>query len=207
MRKADFERNHLEFEYWIGWYGDFLLKLIETKHVVKTKTEKLELVEALVLRCATRWEVLVSADLVAGLNRDPSAYADSVGLRLRKHLSYDESEAIIIGHRYLDFKSVGDSKRFAKKYLVSQYNPFQAITSKMEKRIDEFMTMRNLLAHYSHYAWRSYRKMMTREYSYERVREPGAFLITVNRRTDYYRWSEYLDNFLHCSEKMRETVT
>lgn len=206
MRKADFEKNHIEFEYWIDWYGDFLVKLIETKHVVKTKDEKLELVEALVLRCATRWEVLVEADIIASLNRDLSAYADTVGLRLKKHLSRDESEAIIIGHRYLD-KSVGNTKTFAKKYLVSQYNPFQAITSKMEKRIDEFMTMRNLLAHYSHYAWRKYRKMMTEKYSYKRVPEPGAFLITANPRTGAYRWSDYLVSFLQCSEKMRKAVT
>ncbi len=68
------------------------------------------------------------------------------------------------------------------------------------------MIMRNFLAHYSRYAWRSYRKMMARKYSYKRITEPGAFLITANSRTDAYRWNDYLVNFLECSEKMRSIV-
>lgn len=205
MRKIDFEKNHIEFEDWIIWYGNFLQKLIEAKKVVKTKFEKLELIEALVLRCAVRWEVLVEDDIITSLNRDSSVYANNLGLHLRKHLTRDESEAIIIGPRYLDFKSVNNINSFGKKYLVPAYNPFTAITPKIAEKIDEFMTIRNLLAHYSSYAWRTYRKMMIKK-SYKRIPEPGSFLIAVSPRTGAYRWSDYLINFLECSKKMRKKV-
>jgi len=206
MRKADFKKNHLEFERWIIWYGDFLKKLIEAKKVVTSDFEKMELVEALVLRCAVRWEVLIEDDIIASLNHDSSAYANNLGLRLRKHLTRDESEAMIIGHRYMDFKSVADVKKFAKKYLVPKYNPFEHIPSPNAEKIDEFMIFRNFLAHYSGYSKRAYRKMMVKKYSYTRVPEPGAFLIKVNPKTHAYRWSDYLVNFLRCSEKMRLAI-
>lgn len=206
MRKADFEKNHIEFESWIIWYGNFLKKLIETKRVVRTQFEKKELIEALVLRTAVRWEVLVEDDIITSLNRDSSAYADFMGLRLKKHLTRDESEAILIGHRYLDFRSVGDIKSFTKKYLVPTYNPFEAITPQIAEKIDEFMIVRNLLAHYSGHSWRAYRGMMAKKYEYKRIPEPGAFLIKPNPKTGTYRWTDYLTNFLRCSERMRKKV-
>jgi hypothetical protein len=206
MRKLDFKKNHFEFEQWIIWYGNFLKRLIEARKVVKSKFEKMELVEALVLRCAVRWEVLVEDDIITSLNRDSSAYAESLGLRLRKHLTRDESEAMIIGHRYLDFKSVGDVKKFARRHLVSKYNPFETITPQIADKIDEFMIIRNLLAHYSGHGWRAYRRMMAQKYSYRRVPEPGAFLIKADPKTQEYRWSSYLINFLKCSERMRKAI-
>ena len=207
MRKADFKKNHLEFEQWIIWYGDFLKKLIESKKVVRSKFEKRELVEALVLRCAVRWEILVEDDIITSLNRDSSVYSESLGLRLRKHLTRDESEAMLIGHRYLDFKSVEDVKKFAKRNLVTRYNPFKVIPKQIADKIDEFMIMRNLLAHYSGLAWRSYRRMMAKKYHYRRIPEPGAYLVKVDPKTKEYRWSNYLVNFLRCSETMRVEVT
>jgi hypothetical protein len=130
MKKANFDTSHTEFETWIMWYGNFLKRLIEAQRIVRTKVEKLELVEALVLRCAVRWEVLVQEDIITSLNRDSSAYASALGLRLRKHLSRDECKATLVGHRYLDFRSVADIKRFGKNYLSSAHNPFRAISSR-----------------------------------------------------------------------------
>jgi len=206
MRKADFIKNHLEFETWIKWYGDFIKKLIQAQRVIRTKHEKMELVEALVLRCAVRWEVLVEDDIIASLNRDSSFYAKALGLRLRKHFTRDETEAMVIGHKYLDFKSVAHIKDFAKKHLVPKYNPFNSVNKEMAETIDDFMKMRNFLSHYSSYSKRSYRAMMKRKHLYNRVPEPGAFLIMENRNTGQYRWAEYLLNFLKCSEKMRKSV-
>ena len=95
MRKADFNTNHTEFENWTVWYGSFLKRLIEAKRIIKTKEEKLELVEALVLRCAVRWELLVEKDIVTSLNQNSSAYASALNLRLRKHFSWDECKAML----------------------------------------------------------------------------------------------------------------
>ena len=65
--------------------------------------------------------------MVTSLNRDSTKYSTEIGLKLRKHLTKDESEAILIGHRYIDFKSVDDVKRFAKKHLVDKFNPFKLV--------------------------------------------------------------------------------
>lgn len=165
------------------------------------------MIEALVLRCAVRWERLVESDILASINRDSSGYSKKLGLSLRKHLTRDECEAIIIGHRYLDFKSVNDVKNFANKFLVKKYNPFVAITKDIEDKIDEFMLMRNLLTHYSSYTWRSYKQMMTKKYFYKKIPEPGAFLIKINRKNkNVYRWGEHIINFIDCSERMRKGV-
>jgi hypothetical protein len=206
MRKCDFSRSHQEFENWIYWYGRFILKLISARRVIRYKDEKLELMEALVMRCCVRWEVLVEEDVITAFNRDSSAYAAHLGLKLRKHLTKDECEAILIGHRYLDFKSVGDLKGFARRYLSPKFNPFEAITSDLEHKIDEFLVMRNLLAHYSSSGWRSYYRTMKRSHRLQRVREPGEFLIGINPKTKLFQWHEYLQAFLASSRLMLKSV-
>ena len=158
MKKSNFDINHIEFINWISWYGDFLQRLIESKRVVRTKFEKLELLEAFILRASVRWEVLVRNDIITSLNRDSSEYAKALNLKLRKHLSRDECKAILYGHRYLDFKGIDDLKSFGKKYLVQKFNPFEAIKKADAQKINEFLIMRNLLAHYSDLALRSYLK-------------------------------------------------
>lgn len=206
MKKSDFKTSHQEFEGWISWYGDFLYKIVEAKRVIKAKYEKTELVEAFVLKVATVWENLIEEDIITSLNRDSSVYGEYLGLRIRKHLTRDECRAIIVGHTYLDFKSVGNLKNFAKKHLAPTQNPFKAITTQTAKKIDEFMAMRNVIAHYSDFAWRSYMKRLKDKYNYKRVPEPGDFLIAVDPKTTEYRWSKYFRAFLKCSEKMRNSV-
>ena len=138
MRKADFKKNHYEFDSIVHWYADFIYRLVRAKAIVKTKAEKEEVVEALCLKVTAMWERLVEADLMVSLNRDPSRYADALGLSLRKNLSWDEIEAILIGHKYLDFRSVQDIRSFAREYLVPRYDLFKVITRQMAKRIDDF---------------------------------------------------------------------
>jgi hypothetical protein len=204
MRKCDFMVNHEEFDSWMLWYGDFIKKAIDAKRIIRKRHEKKELIEAIVLRAAARWEVLIETDIVASINRDPSAYARALNLRLRQHLTKDECKAMVFGHRFLDFKSVGDVKSFGKRYLVPSANPFAAIPRAVGDRIDEFMTMRNLLAHYSDYSWRSYYRFMKNKYKYVRIPEPGEFLISSDRKGS--RWVTYFLNFLKASEKMVKAV-
>jgi hypothetical protein len=206
MKKADFAKQHEEFETWIVWYGDFLMRVIEARRVVRTRFEKCELVEATILRCVARWEVLITRDIVTSLNRDSSAYAQALGLRLRKHLSWDECKAIVLGTRYIDFRNVSELKCFGKRYLVAAHNPFAGITPQLYKKIDEFSVMRNLLAHYSDYAWRTYYDFMKKRYHYQRVPEPGTFLIAITPSREY-RWSEYFRSFLQASHLMMQQVS
>ena len=99
MKKASFDKNHKDFEKWIDWYGDFLDNHLYTL----SQFEQYELLEAFVLRIAVRWEVLVIQDIIASLNHDSSKYSAEIGLNLKRHLTKDESEAILVGHRYIDF--------------------------------------------------------------------------------------------------------
>jgi hypothetical protein len=207
VRKANFRSNHREFDSWIRWYGRFIQKLLSAQRVVRYKGEKLELLEALVHRVSVRWELLVEQDIIISLNHDASTYAKALGLKLRRHLTMNECEAILTGFRYLDFKGVGDVKGFGKKYLVERYNPFRAISADHTRQIDEFLVMRNLLAHYSRRAWMSYRHAIRTNHRLQRVREPGEFLAAVNPRTRRYRWDDYLRNFLDASSQMLAAVT
>jgi hypothetical protein len=204
MKKCDFKGNHAEFNSWIAWYGEFIKRIIVSERVIRTREEKKELIEAIVLRIACRCEVLIEEDIVASINRDSSAYARALNLRLRPHRTRDECKAMVMGHRFLDFKSVGDVRSFGKRYLASTSNPFGAIPAAVGDVIDEFLTMRNLLAHYSDYSWRSYYGFMKKKYRYARVPEPGAFLISSDRRG--YRWTKYLLAFLEASDKMLKAV-
>ena len=206
MRKIDFRRNHELFDFPVIWYGDLLQKLIEAKNVVRTKLEKSELVEALVMRVATVWDNLVRKDIMASLNRDSSCYAQALGLRLRRHLSADECEAVLYGHRYLDFRSVGDVKHFGKQFLAPRWNPFAAITRPQARAVDDFFVIRNYVAHYSSYARRAYRAMIRRRHNFKRIPEPGPYLIAADHRTGQYRWGTYLTVFLQCSASMLSSV-
>jgi hypothetical protein len=202
MRKADFKRNHEMFEEWIDWYGYFLNDIIAAKRVVRTKEQKTELLEALALKCATRWEELVEVDIITSLNRDSSVYASALGLNLKKHLSWDMCKAMVCGHRYVDFRSVGEIKGFARNYLSADCNPFEAITSDLVKKIDEFIIIRNYIAHGSDYAMRAYRRLMKTNYKLKRIPEPGDFLSAVDSSSGKMRWVLYLLAFQECSKKM-----
>lgn len=206
MRKSDFEVAHEEFEAWIKFYDEILTKLIGAKKVISERFMKLELIEAVVLRWTVRWERLIVSDIITSLNRNSSQYAKELGLRLRKHLTRDEAEGMLLGHRFIDFRSVNELKSFGKRYLVAKYNPFKAISSDVGDKIDQIVTMRNYLAHYSSKAWRTYKEMMRKKYRLKRISEPGTFLISINRKTGCPRWCEYLMNFYKCSQQMRGAV-
>ena len=174
---------------------------------MRTKFEKLELMEAFVLKVATCWEILVEDDIIASLNHDSSAYASELGLRLRNHLTRDESEAVLTGRGYMDFKSVGEIKGFAKRCLVDSFNPFRLIPKDIGRKIDHFFIIRNLIAHQSRYAMRKYERMMTNHYGMKKIPEPAEFLIARSKKTGNDRWEDFLLAFLECSKKMREIVS
>ncbi len=205
MNKSSFFRYHKEFLTWVIWYGDFLKKINDAKKIIPTNYQKAETTEAFVLRIAARWENLCVEDVITSLNLDSNVYAKALNLRLRKHLTRDECKAILYGHRYIDFKSVGDLKKFGKNYLNPIYDPFSGIQKKESEKIDEFFTIRNFLAHYSEFSKRSYRKMMIEKYKYLKVPEPGYFLNSITR-DGYFRWSDYLVSFQNASADMMKII-
>jgi len=198
VRKTSFDKNHTYFERWVDWYGNFL-----DNHLYKlSQFEQHELLEAFVLKIAVKWEVLAIQDMITSLNRDSTRYSAEIGLKLRKHLTKDESEAILIGHRYIDFKSVGEVKKFAKKHLADKFNPFKLIDNDSSKKIDHFFAIRNYLAHYSSYSKRKYKAILTKDYNLRRKCEPGVFLSKVDKKTQLYRWVDFINTFLIVSRSM-----
>jgi len=204
MRKASFQKNHQEFEDRLKWYASFIAKILIAKNVIRYGYEKIELLEALVLRIATLWDGLVEEDLIDALNKDPSKYAKEVGLRLRKHLSKDECEALLVGHRYLDFKSVDNVQQFAKRYLADAHNPFKLIPRECAKLINQFFTIRHYLNHDSSFARRNYERMLNNQHGLRKMREPGDFLLATNRQTGNIRLIDYLNAFERASQEMRK---
>lgn len=199
MNKTNFRKNHSNFEKQIDWYGKFL-----DRYLYKLlQTEQCELLEAFVLKIAVKWEVLVIQDIITSLNHDSIKYSKEIGLKLRKHLTKDESEAILIGHRYIDFKSVDDVKKFAKRHLSDKFNPFKLIDNASAKKINHFFAIRNYLAHYSSYSKRKYRTVLINDYNLRRVCEPGAFLLKIDKETKLYRWVDFIKTFLSISRLMR----
>lgn len=207
MRKSSFKKSHQEFEKWLDLYEAYMEELAQiTAAKFAKRPIKTEIIEALVLRVAVRWERVVEEDIITSLNRDSSAYAAALGLRLRKHLSRDECIAMLIGTRYLDFKSVSDIKSFGTRYLTIKYNPFSGITTAAQNRIDQFFKIRNLLAHYSSFAFRSYRRMMKQDFKFTRIPEPGAFLLSKSPPGGPHRWHEFFQAFRLASSNMLAAV-
>src|SRR5712692_7501162 len=103
MRKKSFKKTHQEFETWLNLYEAYMEEVAAiAAGAFGRRPVKTELIEALALRTAVRWERVVEDDIITSLNRDSSAYATALGLRLRQHLSRDECIAMLVGHRYLD---------------------------------------------------------------------------------------------------------
>jgi hypothetical protein len=202
MRKADLAKIHDEFEEDMDWYIDFLIRMLRAKRVVQYY-DKLEILESLVIRLCAIWEVFVGDEMIACLNIDSSKCKEELQLRLPKHLSKDLCEAILVGHGYMDFKSVGDIKSFARKVLPDDVNPFNFIrTNPTAKRIDELYIMRNYLSHYSSKSRRTLHKMYQDSWDLKKFREPGDFLLAYSGK----RLVQYIGAFLDASEQMRRII-
>ena len=128
MRKTSFRLSLDDFDQSVDSYEAFVDKIAGAERVIRYKHEKTELFEAFILRLVTLWDVFIEEVFVACLSRDSSQYAEFRDLTLRKHLSYDESYAVLTGLGYLDFKGVGDIKGHARQLLV--VNPFDAMRYK-----------------------------------------------------------------------------
>lgn len=205
MKKSSFQKNHDDFEMWLYIYADLIDGILRAKRVIRDKNDKFELVEALMLRIASLWDMLVEEDLIDALNKDPSKYAEELQLRLRKQYSRDECEALLVGTRYLDFKSVEQVQDFAGRYLVDEHNAFRLIPADSRTLINEFtVTMRNYLTHYSSFTRRAYERLMKKKCRFKNIRQPADFLVARSRQSGNRRLDDYLDAFFTASEEMRK---
>ena len=173
----------------------FLVKVDAAKRTVISLREKRDLFEAYVFRIFANWEILVQTLLVDCLNRDTARYSEFTGFEIRKHVSRAMCKAMIMGTRYVDFRSTDHLKGEAKKILVPKYNPFQRIPKPRGKKIDEFFAFRNYLAHYSDAAQRALEKIYKSRHGLRTFREPGVFLLSPNKGARIPKMATYIKNF------------
>lgn len=199
MRKADLAKNHVGYDAAITRYREFMRRILQNNQVVANDMEKRDIAESVLLRLCAYWEWFVDEQLADCINVDHSKLSQYFGVSLPNNPSKGLCEALLIGGRYLDFRSFGDLKGHSKKILPDKSNPFLAITKNRAKRLDEAYLIRNYLAHYSSLAKRSLHEMYRREYQMTNFIEPGQFLLAYGAR----RLNVYFDAFEGASTDMK----
>lgn len=207
MRKASVEVTLGRFFDGMDLYIDLLNITIADDSPFSRKQEKIEVLEGFVFKLCSLWEVLVEDVLIDCLNRDSSAYASYMGLRLPRHIPRPQCEAMIVGLGYFDSKGVPDMKGTAKHILVDEFNPFSAIRKNDGDKIDEFFRIRNYLAHHSITAERSLKKLYENVYKLKQFRQPGDFLLSYDRKVRGPRMQHYINSFNAAAESMAEKLS
>jgi len=206
MKKSDFSQTFSDNRRWMESYYKILKKLYEDDTIM-TNDDKAEIFEAFALKLCAQWEAFIQNLFIDCLNRDSSALAAYLQLKLSKHFSLDECEALLFGTRYFDFDRIGDAKRHAKRILINRFNPFKFIKSKDAKVIDELFYIRNYLSHYSGYAERKLiDQVYSKHFRTRRFVHPGKFLTTAKTGDRYIRMSYYLFSMLAAASDMRRAL-
>lgn len=199
MKKADLEQNHDPFDAAVARYRGFMARVIEAQRVIRTKTEKQDVAESVLLRLCAHWECFVDEHLVDCVNCDHSRLNEFLGVSIPRHPSRNVCQAVLFAGSYKDFKSFGDLKGFSKKVLHDESNPFLAVSAPHSTKIDEAFKIRNYLAHYSGVARRALDRMYEQSYNMGRFEEPGRFLLAHSGR----RLWAYFDAFGGASADMK----
>ena len=192
MKKSSIGITLNHFDNWMDLYADISEKIAGDDQVFTGKDEKVELIEALVLKICALWEQLVEELMIDCLNRDSSQYSEFVAEKLPKHIPRSLCMAMIQGMGYIDFRGVSDVKGTAKLILTDKYNPFKRISRSDGNRIDELYKFRNYIAHLSNHSHRSLKKMYLDKYRIRRFQEPGRFLIAIDSKTKRPRLDSYI---------------
>lgn len=199
MRKADLTKNHEKLDDTIDRYRSFMERMINAKRVIQSDQEKQDLAESVLLRLCANWDSFVDEHIVDCVNVAPSKLEDFLGVPVPDHPDKNLCTALIFGDSYRNFASFGELKRFTKKLLPDESNPFLKVKStQIIKRIDEVYTIRNYLSHYSARSKRALHRMYESTYKRTNFIEPGQFLLAYDAK----RLWTYFDAFKGASTKM-----
>ena len=103
------------------------------------------------------WERFSEFRLIAALSHNPSNFLKENVIQGIDKIPLGLSRLLIRGsRRYFGFRSVGDLKGIASKFLDKSVNPFHKITATQENYLDTLATIRNCVAHQSDSATDSY---------------------------------------------------
>lgn len=206
MKKSSCVLTLINFYENMSWDIDFLMKIEKSRRVVKARNEKRDVFEAFVFRICANWEILIGDLLIDCFSKDTSMYKNFTGFNIPKNLPLETCKAIVLGTGYMDFKSIGDLKREAKRVLVPKCNPFDKIPSTKGDKIDEFFLIRNYLAHYSDAAKRNLDKLYKNKYNLRKFIEPGQFLLARGKPNELPRMGIYINNFIECADVMGKSL-
>ncbi|MBN2593440.1 MAG: hypothetical protein JXA81_08035 [Sedimentisphaerales bacterium] len=197
--KADLEKVFNNFFDQINWYIKLLQKSCESLYI----SEKCEVYESFVLKICATWETFINDLFVLCLKRNTSQYSKFLGVKLPKRPSIELCAVLISGYRYLDFRRAADD---AAKILTPDNNPFSKEALKeapRRKRIDEFFSIRNYVAHKSRVAKRALRKVYQDTYHLERFTEPGRFLLSpIHEGVEEIWFGEFIQVFINTAKTM-----
>jgi hypothetical protein len=204
MRETSLRPTFDDFDESLRTYIYLNSKIASGQRVIQHPWQKRELLEAIVLRLVTLWEVFVEDVIVGCLSWDCSRYAQFHGVVLREDLSADECRTMLTGGGYLDFQDVRHVQQIAQQILV--VNPFTAIAEASSRKIDELIVIRDYICHYSGRAERALAEVYRNTYHMQRFREPGSFLWGDARRGGQTRMGAYLDALRDAAAAMRAAL-
>ena len=200
MRKADLRKNHKPLDDSIARYRSFLERIIAAQRVIRTKQEKQDVAESVLLRLCANWEKFVDEHLVDCVNVDPSKLGEFLGVDVPSHPSKSLCAGLIFGGGYRDFQSFGTLKGFSRRLLPDVSNPFLQVTRAQAKRLDELYVIRNYLSHYSAKSKRALQRMYEKNHDMSNFLQPGQFLLAYQAA----RLWAYFDALEGASSRMRD---
>ncbi len=203
MPESLFESSFQHFLNEINLYTDLLDTVTKIPKKI-TPHEKQELYEAFVLKVQVTWELLVEDILIACLNCDTTQYAKDKAISLPKKLSRNTCKCLLSGLGFFTYQGMAHIRGIAKKNLVSKHNPFSKISRENATRIDEFLKLRNYIAHKSQKSQQSLMKIYKSAYRLKNFQKPGAFLLAHDRQTDQVRFANYIDALNNGALEMAE---
>ena len=199
MRKADLSQNHKLLDDSIERYREFLERVIKAKSVIRTRQEKRDIAESVLLRLCANWERFLEEHLIDCVNVNPSELDKFLGVSIPAHPSKNLCAALIFSDKYRSFASFDELKGFSRKLLPDDSNPFLAVTRNQIKHINEVYKIRNYLSHYSSKSRRLLQNMYSKEYRLNSFLQPGHFLLAHNAK----RLWNYFKAFEGASNKMK----
>lgn len=199
MRKADLRQNHKLLDDSIDRYREFLERVIKAKSVIRTRQEKRDIAESVLLRLCANWERFLEEHLIDCVNVNPSGLDKFLGVPVPAHPSKALCGALIFSDKYRSFASFDELKGFSRKLLPNDSNPFLAVTKTQIKYINEVYKIRNYLSHYSSKSKRLLQEMYNKEYKLNSFLQPGHFLLSRNAG----RLWTYFDAFEGASDRMK----
>lgn len=204
MRKASVQRTLRELIRLASLYERTFVNVVGCDQSILDLEQKSELVEALAIRLCTTWSFSVEDLMVDCLNRDSTKFAQTVHAKHRpKNLPRNICELLLTGPGYFDIKDVDDLNTKAKRYLVDAYNPFKSISKIDAIKINELITIRNFVTHYSTKSRHAlHERVYKTVHQRKKFNHPGPFLIAKDRKTGRSRMHDYFDAVQSAAKSM-----